>query len=309
MNWRRLARLGLGLAAAALALLALASAAARLSLHYLDDLRPALSRHLAERLGAELAVRTARGEWAGPYPGMALEGVELRLPGGEGALRFERMELELDFVATVLRLSPRLARATAVGGEVELARRADGGWGMGAAGAGLPADSLRLRDVALTLRDAAGGGRLDLGRVDLDLERGLAGLELRARNRPAAPDGTAFRARASSGAFGGREAELALCVPAAAPWRNWLPEAFAASLAALPADAAPCVEGALSWEEGALRSAAGNGGPGTPRAGRGRLAAARTAGRLPARRRALGGGARPPVRRRRRGRGVRPVPL
>ncbi len=257
MNWRRLARLGLGLAAAALGLLALASAAARLSLHYLDDLRPALSRHLAERLGAELAVRTARGEWAGPYPGMALEGVELRLPGGGGALRFERMELELDFVATVLRLSPRLARATAVGGEVELARRADGGWGMGAAGAGLPADSLRLRDVALTLRDAAGGGRLDLGRVDLDLERGLAGLELRARNRPAAPDGTAFRARASFGAFGGREAELALCMPAAAPWRNWLPEAFAASLAALPADAAPCVEGALSWEEGALRSAAG----------------------------------------------------
>ena len=263
MNPRRLAHLGLGLGVAVLGLLALASAATRLGLYYLDDLRPALSRHLAERLGAELTVRAARSEWAGPYPGVALEGVELRLPGAGRALRFERVELELDFVATVLRLSPRLVRVTVVGGEAELARRADGGWGVGEApaaapdGIGLPADALRFRGVALALRDAAGGGRLELGRVDLDLESGLAGLELRARNRPAAPDGAAFEARASFGAFGGREAELRLRLPAAAPWRDWLPGAFAGALAALPEDAAPRFEGAVAWEAGALRSAAG----------------------------------------------------
>lgn len=263
MNPRRLARLGLGLAAAVLALLALASAAARLGLYYLDDLRPALSRHLAERLGAELTVRAARGEWAGPYPGVVLEEVELRLPGAGRAQRFERVELELDFVATVLRLSPRLVRVTVAGGQVELVRRADGGWGLGGGpaaepvGAALPADTLRFRDVALALRDAAGGGRLDLGRVDLDLESGLTGLELRARNRPAAPDGAAFRARAAFGAFGGREAELALRAPAFARWRNWLPAAFGGLLEALPEEAAPRFEGAVSWTADALRSAAG----------------------------------------------------
>ena len=261
MNPRRLARLGLGLAVAILTLLALASAAARLGLYYLDDLRPALSRHLAERLGGELTVRAARSEWAGPYPGVVLEEVELRLPGAGRAQRFERVELELDFVATVLRLSPRLVRVTVAGGQAELARRADGGWGLGGApaagadGIELPADTLRLREVALTLRDAAGGGRLDLGRVDLDLESGLTGLELRARNRPAAPDGPAFQVRAAFGAFGGREAELALRAPA--PWRGWLPDALAGPLAALPADAALRLEGTASWTADALRSAAG----------------------------------------------------
>ena len=263
MNPRRLARLGLGLAVAVLALLALASAAARLGLYYLDDLRPALSRHLAERLGAELTVRAARSEWAGPYPGVVLEEVELRLPGAGRAQRFERVELELDFVATVLRLAPRLVRVTVAGGQVELVRRADGGWGLGedpAAGPDgleLPAATLRFRDVALALRDAAGGGRLDLGRVDLDLESGLTGLELRARNRPAAPDGAAFRARAAFGAFGGREAELALRAPAFTRWRSWLPAALGGPLAALPEDAAPRFEGAVSWTADALRSAAG----------------------------------------------------
>ena len=261
MNPRRLARLGLGLAAAVLALLALASAAARLGLYHLDELRPALSRHLAERLGAELTVRAARSEWAGPYPGVVLEGVELRPPGGGRAQRFERVELELDFVATVLRLSPRLVRVTVAGGRAELTRRADGGWALGGAaaagaeGAALPADALRLRDVALTLRDAAGGGRLDLGRVDLDLESGLTGLELRARNRPAAPDGPAFRVRAAFGAFGGREAELALRAPA--PWRDWLPAALRGPLAALPEDAALRFEGAVAWTDEQPRSAAG----------------------------------------------------
>ena len=263
MSARRLARLGLGLAVAVLALLALASAATRLGLYFLDDLRPALSRHLAERLGAELTVRTARSEWAGAYPGVVLEGVELRLPGAARAHRFEHVELELDFVATVLRLSPRLVRVTVAGGRAELVRRADGGWGLGeapaagAVGSELPADTLRFRDLALALRDAAGGGRLDLGRVDLDIESGLAGLELRARNRPAAPGGAAFRARAVFGAFGGREAELALRAPAFGQWRDWLPGAFAGPLAALPEDAAPRFEGAVSWTADALLAATG----------------------------------------------------
>jgi len=97
-----------------LLLLALLLTAARLVLESADRFRPQAERWLSEVLELPVQLDRMQGSWRYAYPVLQVQGVSARTPaddpGSEGSLKINRLELELDLLASLLEGVPIFQR-------------------------------------------------------------------------------------------------------------------------------------------------------------------------------------------------------
>jgi uncharacterized protein (TIGR02099 family) len=101
--------------------------AARLALPFADLFRAQLSATLSETLGLEVEMGRLRVRLAGIAPRLTLEDVDLRDPvTGEPQLELLGLHLDLDLLATIRALAPKVESLTLEGARLQVERHADG---------------------------------------------------------------------------------------------------------------------------------------------------------------------------------------
>jgi uncharacterized protein (TIGR02099 family) len=101
--------------------------AVRLALPFADLFRAQLAATLGETLGLEVEMGRLRLRLAGMVPRVTLQGVDLRDPvTGEPQMELLALHLDLDLLATLRALAPKVASLTLEGARLQVERHADG---------------------------------------------------------------------------------------------------------------------------------------------------------------------------------------